>query len=104
MDSSLKTTWFHSAAVQFPRTRHNFKRRHRWVDVKGRTRNGHHDTKCSLARHLRMVREDAGSLVKLLLVLGWRPMKQLAVRVRFLRCGSLLDDLTVEGVLSLVFM
>ncbi|GFW86001.1 uncharacterized protein TNCV_1968091 [Trichonephila clavipes] len=27
LDSSLKTTWFHSAAVQFPRARHHSKRR-----------------------------------------------------------------------------
>ncbi|GFU17544.1 uncharacterized protein TNCV_616991 [Trichonephila clavipes] len=27
LDSSLKTTWFHSAAVQFPRARHYSKRR-----------------------------------------------------------------------------
>ncbi|GFV68622.1 uncharacterized protein TNCV_2274851 [Trichonephila clavipes] len=31
-------------------------------------------------------------------------MKQLAVRVHFLRCGGLLDDWSVEGVLSLVFV
>ncbi|GFV21524.1 uncharacterized protein TNCV_5121111 [Trichonephila clavipes] len=29
LDSSLKTTWFHSAAVQFSRTRDNSKRRRR---------------------------------------------------------------------------
>ncbi|GFV34314.1 uncharacterized protein TNCV_4023291 [Trichonephila clavipes] len=28
-DSSLKTTWFHSAAVQFPCAWHHSKRRHR---------------------------------------------------------------------------
>ncbi|GFW53476.1 uncharacterized protein TNCV_3928541 [Trichonephila clavipes] len=42
-------------------------------------------------------------LVKEVPVPGWWPMKQLAVRVHFLRCGSLLDDWSVEGVLSLVF-
>ncbi|GFU00245.1 uncharacterized protein TNCV_802041 [Trichonephila clavipes] len=35
---------------------------------------------------------------------GWRPMKQLAVHVPFLRCGGLLDDWSVEGVVILVFM
>ncbi|GFS96637.1 uncharacterized protein TNCV_3944151 [Trichonephila clavipes] len=60
LDSSLKTTWFHYAAVQFPRTRHNSKRRHRWLGVKARTRNGHRDPKCPSARRLRMVREDTG--------------------------------------------
>ncbi|GFT77999.1 uncharacterized protein TNCV_2820231 [Trichonephila clavipes] len=29
LDSSLKTTWFHSAAVQFPRALHHSKRRRR---------------------------------------------------------------------------
>ncbi|GFW39698.1 uncharacterized protein TNCV_3188691 [Trichonephila clavipes] len=43
-------------------------------------------------------------LVKVLLVPGWRPMKQLSARVHFLRCGSLLDDWSVEGVLRLVFV
>ncbi|GFX63256.1 uncharacterized protein TNCV_3895811 [Trichonephila clavipes] len=45
-----------------------------------------------------------GPLGKVLPVPGWRPMKQLAVRVHFLRCGGLLDDWSVEGVLSLVFV
>ncbi|GFW45845.1 uncharacterized protein TNCV_4495651 [Trichonephila clavipes] len=45
-----------------------------------------------------------GPLLKVLPVSGWRPMKQLAVRVHFLRCGGLLDDWSVEGVLSLVFV
>ncbi|GFX10859.1 e3 ubiquitin-protein ligase RNF13 [Trichonephila clavipes] len=35
MNSSLKTTWFHSTAVQFPRARYPSKRKHRWVGVKG---------------------------------------------------------------------
>ncbi|GFT23104.1 uncharacterized protein TNCV_1858491 [Trichonephila clavipes] len=43
-------------------------------------------------------------IVKVLPVSGWRLMKQLAVRVHFLRCGGLLDDWSVEGILSLVFM
>ncbi|GFW88258.1 uncharacterized protein TNCV_820151 [Trichonephila clavipes] len=58
--SSLKKTWFHSAAVQFPRARHHSKRRHRWVGVKG-TLNGHRSPKCPSARRLRMVREDTGA-------------------------------------------
>ncbi|GFY15652.1 uncharacterized protein TNCV_1283001 [Trichonephila clavipes] len=91
LDSSLKTTWIHSAAVQFPRARHHSKRRRRWVDVKGSTPNGHRDPKCPSARSLRMVRERHRALVKVLPVSGWRPMKQLAVRVHFLRCGDLLD-------------
>ncbi|GFX90213.1 uncharacterized protein TNCV_2449881 [Trichonephila clavipes] len=58
LDSSLKTTWFHSAAVQFPRAWHHSKRRRRWVRDKGSTGNGRRDPKCPSARHLRMVRED----------------------------------------------
>ncbi|GFW08354.1 uncharacterized protein TNCV_1656681 [Trichonephila clavipes] len=58
LDSSLKTTWFHSAAIQFPRAWHHSKRSRRWVGVKGSTRNGHRDSKCPSARCLRMVRED----------------------------------------------
>ncbi|GFW18052.1 uncharacterized protein TNCV_2281561 [Trichonephila clavipes] len=61
LDSSLKTIWFHSAAVQFPRARHQSKRRRRWVGVKGSTHNGPLDPKCPSARHLRMVREDTGA-------------------------------------------
>ncbi|GFV41586.1 e3 ubiquitin-protein ligase RNF13 [Trichonephila clavipes] len=45
-----------------------------------------------------------GPLMKELPVPGWRLMKQLAVRVHFLRCGGLLDDWSIEGVLSLVFV
>ncbi|GFV38206.1 hypothetical protein TNCV_4791921 [Trichonephila clavipes] len=47
---SLKTTWFHSAVVQFPRPRHHSKRRRRWVGVKGSTRNGYRDLKCPSAQ------------------------------------------------------
>ncbi|GFU90651.1 uncharacterized protein TNCV_2092481 [Trichonephila clavipes] len=61
LDSSLKTTLFHSAAVKFPRARHYSKRRHRWVGVKGSTRNGRRDPKCPSVRCLRMVREDTGA-------------------------------------------
>ncbi|GFW40703.1 hypothetical protein TNCV_4527921 [Trichonephila clavipes] len=34
--------------------------------------------------------------MKVLLLPGWRPMKQLAVHVHFIRCGGLLDDWSVE--------
>ncbi|GFY12664.1 uncharacterized protein TNCV_2448551 [Trichonephila clavipes] len=54
-------TWFHSAAVQFPCTRHHSKRRHPWVGVKGSTRNEHRDRKCPSAGWLRMVQEDTGA-------------------------------------------
>ncbi|GFU78908.1 uncharacterized protein TNCV_307491 [Trichonephila clavipes] len=60
--ASLKTTWFHSVAVQFPRAWHNSKRRRQWVGVKCSTRNGRRDPKCPSAWRLRMVREDTGAL------------------------------------------
>ncbi|PRD22247.1 UNVERIFIED_CONTAM: hypothetical protein NCL1_49589 [Trichonephila clavipes] len=34
LDSSLRTTWFHSSTVQFSRERHHSKRRRRCVSVK----------------------------------------------------------------------
>ncbi|GFV00125.1 e3 ubiquitin-protein ligase RNF13 [Trichonephila clavipes] len=104
LDSSLKTTWFHSAAVQFPRARHHSKRRHRWVGVKGSRRNGRRDPKCPSARHLVGFEKTQEPLMKMQPVLGWRPMEQLAVRVHILRCGGLLNEWSVEGVLSLVFV
>ncbi|GFV67844.1 uncharacterized protein TNCV_926101 [Trichonephila clavipes] len=55
LDSSLKTTWFHSATVQSPRARHHSKRRLRYVSVKGSTRNERSDPKCPLAKRNRMV-------------------------------------------------
>ncbi|GFW91953.1 hypothetical protein TNCV_2152351 [Trichonephila clavipes] len=67
--------------VQFPRAWHHSKRRRRWVSVKGRTRNGCHDPKSPSSRHLRMVRENTGPLVKALPIPGWRPMKQLSYDV-----------------------
>ncbi|GFV09780.1 uncharacterized protein TNCV_2598351 [Trichonephila clavipes] len=61
LDSSLTTTWFHSTAVQFPRAPHHSKRMHRWVGVKGSSRNGRHFPTYPSTRHFRMVREDTGS-------------------------------------------
>ncbi|GFW19387.1 uncharacterized protein TNCV_1602811 [Trichonephila clavipes] len=61
LDSSLKTTWFHSAANQFPRPWHHSKRRRQWVGVKGTTRNERREPKCPSARRLRMIREDTGA-------------------------------------------
>ncbi|GFX92451.1 uncharacterized protein TNCV_1707271 [Trichonephila clavipes] len=60
LDSSLKTTCFHSVALQFPPARHHSKRGHRWVGVKGSTRNGCHDPKCPSGWCLRMV-QDTGA-------------------------------------------
>ncbi|GFU79319.1 uncharacterized protein TNCV_2138421 [Trichonephila clavipes] len=57
LDSSLRTTGFHSASVQFYCAWHHSKRRHRWVGVKGSTHNGHRGRKYPSARRLRMLRE-----------------------------------------------
>ncbi|GFX40009.1 hypothetical protein TNCV_2272931 [Trichonephila clavipes] len=43
-----------------------------------------------------------GPVVKVLPVSGQWPMRQLALRVHFLRCGGLLNDWPFEGVLSMV--
>ncbi|GFX60733.1 uncharacterized protein TNCV_4977091 [Trichonephila clavipes] len=90
LDSSLKTTLFHSAAVQFPRAQHQSKRSCRWVVVKGSKRKGRRDPKCPSIMRLRMVRVDTGSPNEGDPVPGWWPMKQLAVRMHFLRYGGLL--------------
>ncbi|GFU88817.1 uncharacterized protein TNCV_4444941 [Trichonephila clavipes] len=77
LDSSLKTTWFYSAEVQFPPARHHSKRRRRWVGIKDSTRNGRRGPKCPSYGS----RRHRWPLVKVLPMPGWRPMKQLAVRV-----------------------
>ncbi|GFX70985.1 uncharacterized protein TNCV_1689681 [Trichonephila clavipes] len=110
MDSSLKTTWFHSAAVQFSRARDYSKRRRRWVGVKSSTRNGRRDPKCPSVRHIsygsrrhrapsegatcaRMAADEAvGSMMWMV----WRFYDSL--------CDCLLDGWSVKGVLSLVFV
>ncbi|GFU15422.1 uncharacterized protein TNCV_2700211 [Trichonephila clavipes] len=61
LNSSLKTTWYHSAAVQFPREWHHSKRRRRWMSVKDRTRNGRRDPKSPSARRHHMVRKGTGA-------------------------------------------
>ncbi|GFU83730.1 uncharacterized protein TNCV_523241 [Trichonephila clavipes] len=98
LDSSLKTTWFHSAAVKFPRARHHSKRRILWVGVKCSARNGSHDPKCTSVKRLCMIREDTGASNEGATCAWRRTRKQLAVRVHFFLCGGLL----VEGVLNLV--
>ncbi|GFW34607.1 hypothetical protein TNCV_952351 [Trichonephila clavipes] len=85
--------WFHSAAVQFPRAWYHSKQRRRWVGAEVRKRNGCHGPKYPSARRLCMGREDTGVPNEVITYSpGWRLMKQLAVRVHFLRCGGLLKD------------
>ncbi|GFV35967.1 e3 ubiquitin-protein ligase RNF13 [Trichonephila clavipes] len=100
LDSSLKTTWFNSAEVQFPRARHYSKRRRRWVGVKVST----HNVLQNVLQPGAFVWFEKTQGHLLLPVPGWRPIKQLAVHVPFLRCGGLLDGWSVEGVLNLVFV
>ncbi|GFX62443.1 uncharacterized protein TNCV_412851 [Trichonephila clavipes] len=50
-----------SPRVQFLNARHHSKRRRRWVDVKGSTRNGCRDPKCPSPRRLHIFREDTGA-------------------------------------------
>ncbi|GFX42508.1 e3 ubiquitin-protein ligase RNF13 [Trichonephila clavipes] len=104
LDSSLNTTWFHSAAVQYSRVRHHSKRMRRWGSVKGSTRNGTVIPNVLQPGTFVWFEKTHGPLVKVLPVPEWRSMKQLTVRVHLLRGGGLLDDWSVEGILSLVFM
>ncbi|GFX51429.1 uncharacterized protein TNCV_3103621 [Trichonephila clavipes] len=89
--------------IQFPCARHHSKRRRRLAGVKSSTPNGHRYPKCSSARCLPMVREETGSPSEMLPMPGWQLMNHLAVHVHFLRCGDIIDDWSVKGVLSLVF-
>ncbi|GFX22961.1 uncharacterized protein TNCV_2086691 [Trichonephila clavipes] len=69
-----------------------------------RARNGRHDPNVLQPGAFMWFEKTHGPLVKVLPVPGWRPMKQLVVREHFLRCDGLLDDWSVESVLSIVFM
>ncbi|GFT90385.1 uncharacterized protein TNCV_3011951 [Trichonephila clavipes] len=60
LDSSLKTTWFHSTSDQFPRAWYLSKRRRRCVGVKGSTSNGCRDPKCPSVSCISIVQEDTG--------------------------------------------
>ncbi|GFV39519.1 hypothetical protein TNCV_5038541 [Trichonephila clavipes] len=51
-----------------------------------------------------MVQEDTGDPSEGATFAWMEAMKQLAVRLHFLRCGGLLDNWAVERVLSLVFV
>ncbi|GFU84820.1 uncharacterized protein TNCV_2127611 [Trichonephila clavipes] len=64
LDSSLKTTWLHSSAVQFPHAWHHSKRRRRWVGVKGSTRNGACDPKCPSVGAFVWFEKTQGPLMK----------------------------------------
>ncbi|GFV59865.1 uncharacterized protein TNCV_4739931 [Trichonephila clavipes] len=101
LDSSLKTTWFLSAPVQFPRAQHHPKRRRRWVDVKGSTRNGRRNPS---ARRLRMVQEDTGAPNEGATCAWMAADEAVGCTCAFVRCGGLLGDWSVKGVLSLVFV
>ncbi|GFV38823.1 uncharacterized protein TNCV_1004651 [Trichonephila clavipes] len=58
LDSSLKTTGFHSIAVQSRSVRHHSKQLRQLVGVIGSERKGRLDTRCPSDRCLAIVRED----------------------------------------------
>ncbi|GFY36002.1 uncharacterized protein TNCV_4843741 [Trichonephila clavipes] len=72
--------------------------------VKDSTRNGHRNPKCPSSRHLRMVREDTGAPSECTTCAWMTADEAIAVRLHFLRCGDLLDDWSVDGILGLVFV
>ncbi|GFX93603.1 uncharacterized protein TNCV_1587801 [Trichonephila clavipes] len=94
----------HSAAVQFPRPWHHSKWRRRWMGFKGSRRNRRRDPKYPSARRLRRVREYTGAPSEGATCAWMAVNEAVGCRVHFLRCGGLLDDWSVEGVLSLIFM
>ncbi|GFS54875.1 uncharacterized protein TNCV_3576051 [Trichonephila clavipes] len=59
--SSSAETVLRYACFQFPPTFLHSKRSHRWLGIKGSTRNGHRDNKRPSVRRLLMVREDTGA-------------------------------------------
>ncbi|GFU00269.1 uncharacterized protein TNCV_802211 [Trichonephila clavipes] len=97
-------TWFLSAAVQFPRARHHFKRRRQCVGVKGSTCNGHRDPECPSVKRLRMVREDTEAPSEGANCAWMLTAEAVGCTRAFLRCGGICDDWSVEGVLSLSFV
>ncbi|GFX26236.1 uncharacterized protein TNCV_948361 [Trichonephila clavipes] len=102
--SLLKTTWFHYTAVQFPRERHHSKWRRRWVGVKSSTRNGRRDPKFPLARRLRIVREGTGVHSEGATCAWMAADEAVGCTHTFFGCGGILDDWSVKGVMSLVFV
>ncbi|GFY23269.1 uncharacterized protein TNCV_3939651 [Trichonephila clavipes] len=58
LNSSLKTTWFHSTAVQYRSSGHHSKRRRRLLGVIISTRNGRRVNRCPSARRFAMIRKD----------------------------------------------
>ncbi|GFX91564.1 e3 ubiquitin-protein ligase RNF13 [Trichonephila clavipes] len=104
LDSTLKTTWFLSPAVQFLHAMHHSKQSvDEWASRVAHVMGTVIPNVLQLGAFV-LFEKTQGPLVKVLPVTGWRSTKQLAVRVHFLRCGGLLNDWSVEGVLSLVFV
>ncbi|GFU97475.1 uncharacterized protein TNCV_1913301 [Trichonephila clavipes] len=92
LDSSLKTTWFYSTAVQFSRARYHSKRKRQWVGVKGSSRNRRRDPKCPSARRIRIVQEGTGILNEGATCAWMAADEAVGCTRAFLRCGGLLDD------------
>ncbi|GFX00275.1 e3 ubiquitin-protein ligase RNF13 [Trichonephila clavipes] len=99
-----KAIWFRFAIVQVPRACHHSKRKHRWVGVKGSTRNEATIPNVPQPGTFVWFEKIQGPLEKVLPVPGWRPMKQLVARVHFVICGGLLEDWSIEGFLCLVIV
>ncbi|GFX29851.1 hypothetical protein TNCV_4749801 [Trichonephila clavipes] len=88
-----------------PPARYYSKRRRRLVVVKSSTRNGPRDPKCPSARRFRMVREDTGAPNDGTTYAWMAADEPFGCTMKHLvRCGGLLDDWSVEGVLNLVFV
>ncbi|GFW57743.1 uncharacterized protein TNCV_2926621 [Trichonephila clavipes] len=72
------------------------------MGVKGSTRNGSRDPKCPSARSLRMVQGDTGAPSENA-TCAWMAADEAVGCMRaFLTMYGLLDDWSVEGILSLV--
>ncbi|GFY02871.1 e3 ubiquitin-protein ligase RNF13 [Trichonephila clavipes] len=103
LNLSQMSMWFHSTAVQFPRAWHQSK-----LSVDGWASRAAQVMRTVIRNVYQLgafvwFEKTQGPLMKVLPVPGWQSLKHLAVRVNFLRCGDLLDDCYVEGVLSLIF-
>ncbi|GFV81947.1 uncharacterized protein TNCV_3151451 [Trichonephila clavipes] len=83
---------------------HHSKQSCRWVGVKGSTPNGRRDPKCPSARRLRMVREDTGTIGVDTNCVWMSSDEAIGYTRAFLTIWGLLDNWSVEKVLSLVFV
>ncbi|GFW01002.1 hypothetical protein TNCV_1762401 [Trichonephila clavipes] len=64
----------------------------------------YHYTSCGSSGHIRMVREDTGAPIEGATCAWMAADEAVALRVHLVRCGGLLYDWSVEGVLRLIFV